>query len=64
MDFKEALCVKTPENYWLSESKRDQAQAIVLCARCPILLECAIYTHEVKPSCGVWATKVIGGYVA
>lgn len=67
MDFKDAVCVKvvaeTGNNYWLSDNERDQAQAKVLCARCPILTECAIRTHQIRPSCGVWATQVIGGYV-
>lgn len=63
MDFRNALCVKDGGDYWLSENASDQARARRLCTHCPIMVECAIYALEIKPSCGVWAGRSIGGYV-
>jgi hypothetical protein len=69
MDLNRALCAQYVAeghvNYWLSPQREDQMQAILLCVQCPEMRECTIRMRELdpRPSCGVWATRVIGEYL-
>ena len=63
MDLNNGTCVQHVrdggENFWTSNSLKDQRQARVLCASCPVRTECAINAREVKPVFGVWAGVIL-----
>jgi hypothetical protein len=66
MDFRQALCAQYDgPNLWLSPDPQHQRQAKQICAKCPVLMDCAIRVRELdpRPTCGVWATQTIGGYL-
>lgn len=61
MNFKGAICVNYVisgrPNYWLSEDERDQTEARLLCAGCPVRDNCETRMEELKPNYGIWAGK-------
>lgn len=52
-----AACRKTPELFDDVELPGVDRQARAVCARCPVLVQCAAYATAVRPTWGVWAGK-------
>jgi hypothetical protein len=61
MSWKEqAKCAGYDTEMWFSNEQADQQQAVAICGRCPVQIQCAAYARVNRERYGIWG-GLVGG---